>query len=76
METEPLKEIRDIRRRISIECDDDPEKVFAYYVAYQEEMKASGNFSFANRASNRKAAAIATEQSDPPKSPVDRKFES
>jgi hypothetical protein len=31
MEPDPLREIRDIRRQISKECGDDPDKVFAYY---------------------------------------------
>jgi hypothetical protein len=44
MEPNPLREIRDIRRQISKEYGDDPDKVFAYYMKHQDKMKASGKY--------------------------------
>jgi hypothetical protein len=67
LETQPLKEIRDIRRQISKECGDNPEKVFAYYLTHQQKMKASGEYTFVNGRSASKSAAIATEQNHTPK---------
>jgi len=64
MEPDPLREIRDIRRQISKECDDDPTKVFAYYMAHQEKMKSTGKFKFVTKPMVRETAALATEQSD------------
>ena len=66
MEPDPLREIRDIRRRISNECGDDPRKVFASYVAHQEKMKASGMYTFVTQPIDRKSAGMATEQCDEP----------
>ena len=48
METDPLSEVRRIRRKISHECDDDPKKVFEYYLKHQEESKRSGRYRFVN----------------------------
>ena len=64
MEPDPLREIRDIRRQISLECDNDPEKVFDYYVAHQEKMKATGKYKFVSRPVAGLPAGMATEQSD------------
>lgn len=64
MEPEPLREIRDIRRQISKECGDDPEKVFDFYMAHQEKMKSTGKFKFATKPMGRETAAMAAEQSD------------
>ncbi len=64
MEPDPLREIRDIRRQISKECGDDPEKVFDYYMAHQEKMKSTGKFKFVTKPMDREPAAMATEQSD------------
>ena len=69
MEPDPLREIRDIRRQISNECGGDPRKVFAYYVAYQDKMKASGKYTFVTKPTAHASTTIATEQSDAPKSP-------
>ena len=66
MEPDPLREIRDIRRQISKECGDDPEKVFEYYMAHQEEMKATGKFKFVTKPVPRETAGMATEQSGEP----------
>jgi len=49
MEPNPLREIRDIRRQISKECDDEPENVFAYYLKQQKAMKASGRYKFVSK---------------------------
>ena len=62
MEPDPLREIRDIRRQISKECDDDPEKVFAYYMTHQEKMKSTGKFKFVTKPMGREPASMATEQ--------------
>ncbi|MEZ6102149.1 MAG: hypothetical protein R3E01_24705 [Pirellulaceae bacterium] len=64
MEPVPLREIRDIRRQISKECGDDPEKVFAYYMAHQEKMKASGKYKFVSKPKQAAPAGLATEQMD------------
>ena len=66
MEADPLREIRDIRRQISRECGGDPEKVFAYYIAHQEKMKASGKYTFVTKPVDRVSAGMATEQTDEP----------
>ncbi len=66
MEPDPLREIRDIRRQISTECGDDPDKVFAYYMAHQEKMKASGNYKFVSKPEHAAPAGLATEQTDEP----------
>lgn len=64
MEPNPLREIRDIRRQISKECGDDPDKVFAYYMKLQEQMKASGKYKFVSQPTHAAPAGLATEQSD------------
>ena len=64
MEPDPLREIRDIRRQISKECGDDPEKVFAYYIAHQEVMKASGKYVFVTKPVACESATVAIDQSD------------
>ena len=66
METDPLREIRDIRRQISKECGDDPEKVFEYYLAYQERMKSTGKFKFVTQPMPRVSAGLATQSMDGP----------
>jgi len=64
MEPDPLREIRDIRRQISKECGDDPEKVFAYYMTYQEKMKSTGKFKFVTQPVDRQPASMVIEQND------------
>lgn len=64
MEPDPLREIRDIRRQISKECGDDPDKVFAYYVKHQEKMKASGKYKFVSKPGHTAPAGLATEPTD------------
>jgi hypothetical protein len=64
METDPLNEVRNIRRKISAECNDDPQKVFAYYLKHQEESKRSGKYRFVNTPLENVRAAPATEQND------------
>ncbi len=64
METDPLREIREIRRQISKECSDDPDKVFAYYMKHQEQMKASGKYKFVSKPGHTTPAGLAIEQSD------------
>jgi hypothetical protein len=61
MEPDPLREIRDIRRQISLACDNNPEKVFDYYVAHQEKMKATGEYKFVLA----RMAAESTDERDP-----------
>ncbi len=64
MEPDPLNEVRNIRRTISKECDDDPKKIFAYYLKHQEESKRSGKYRFVNTRRLSASAAQATEQTD------------
>ena len=64
MEPDPLREIREIRRQISMECDNDPEKVFDYYMAHQEKMKSTGKFKFVTKPVARVHGRTATEHSD------------
>ena len=64
METDPLREIRKIRRRISEECGNDPEKVFEFYQSRQEELKASGKYKFVSKPLGTVPAGLPTEQTD------------
>ena len=64
MEIDPMREIRTIRRKISEECGNDPDKVFAYYQRRQEELRASGKHDFVTKPLESVAAGLATEQSD------------
>jgi len=41
-----LTDVRRTRREISKECGDDPERVFDYYEAAQNRIKASGRYEF------------------------------
>ena len=66
METDPLNEVRNIRRMISKECDDNPKKVFEYYLKHQEESKRSSKYRFVNTPLQSVSAAQATEQADEP----------
>lgn len=66
METDPLNEVRNIRRMISKECDDDPKKVFEYYLKHQEQSKRSGKYRFVSTPLQNVSAAQATEQTDEP----------
>jgi hypothetical protein len=64
MATDPLNEIRRIRREISAECDNDPKKVFDYYLKHQEESKRSGKYRFVTTPMAKANVAHATEQRD------------
>lgn len=64
METDPLNEVRNIRRLISNECDDDPKQVFEYYLKHQEQSKRSGKYRFVSTPLQSVSAAHATEQTD------------
>jgi len=64
METDSLNEVRNIRRMISKKCDNDPKKVFEYYLKHQEESKRSGNYRFVNAPLQTVSAAQTTEQTD------------
>ncbi len=64
METDPLNEVRNIRRMISTECNDDPKKVFEYYLKHQDESKRSGKYRFVGAPLENVRTADATEQSD------------
>lgn len=64
MANDPLNDVRSIRRTISSECGDDPEKVFEYYRKHQEEMKRSGQFRFVHDRRETVPSARATEQTD------------
>jgi len=66
MEIDPMREIRRIRRQISEECGNDPEKVFDYYQSRQEQLKATGKYTFVTRPLVTVSAALATEQGDEP----------
>lgn len=64
METDPLNEVRSIRRMISRECNNDPKKVFEYYLKHQEESKRTGKYRFVTTPSEEVSAARVTEQTD------------
>lgn len=64
MEIDPMREIRNIRRQISDECGNDPEKVFDYYQARQEELKATGKYRFVSKPVDATSARLATDQSN------------
>ena len=66
MEIDPMREIRRIRRQISEECGNDPEKVFDYYQSRQEQLKATGKYTFATTPLATVPAGLATEQKDAP----------
>ncbi len=48
MSDEVIRDVRRIRHRISQECDHDVHKVVAYYRAFQNQLKESGKYRFAN----------------------------
>lgn len=62
METDPLNEVRQIRRVISEECHDDPKKVFEFYLKHQEAAKRSGKYRFVNTPLQPVSAPPATEK--------------
>lgn len=62
MPNDPLKEIRSIRRQISEECHNEPEKVFDFYQLMQDQLKRSGKFKFVNQPMETANAGRATEQ--------------
>jgi len=64
MANDPLNDVRSIRRAISSECGDDPEKVFEYYRKHQEEMKRSGQLRFVHDRTETVPSARTTEQTD------------
>ncbi len=64
METDPLNEVRNIRRTISKECNDDPKKVFEYYLRHQAESKRSGKYRFVNTPLQSVTATQATEHAE------------
>jgi hypothetical protein len=64
METDPMREIRMIRRQISEECGNDPEKVFDYYQVRQEQLKATGRYQIVTKPLATVCSAPATEQRD------------
>jgi hypothetical protein len=64
MATNPLNEVRDVRRKISDDCGNDPERVFDYYLQHQEAMKSTGKFQFTNTPIDTVHAAHASDQSD------------
>ena len=69
METDPLNEVRNIRRMISRECNDDPKKVFEYYRKHQDESKRSGKYRFVNAPLQGVSKAQASEQIREPEPP-------
>ena len=66
MEIDPMREIRAIRRQISEECGNDPEKVFDYYQSRQDQLKATGKYRFVTKPLAAVPAGRATEQTDQP----------
>jgi deoxycytidylate deaminase len=56
--------VRTIRRVISAECNDDPKKVFEYYLKHQQESKRSGKYRFVSTPLQRTRTVHATEQTD------------
>ena len=66
METNPLQEIRAIRRQISEECGNDAEKVFDYYQTRQDQLKATGKYKFVTKPLAAVPPQLATKQSSEP----------
>ena len=66
MQIDPMREIREIRRQISEECGNDPDKVFDYYQARQEELRATGKYKFVSKPLDTVPAGLTTEQTDKP----------
>ena len=64
MPTDPLNEVRNIRRQISAECEDNPQKVMEYYLRHQEESKRAGEYRFVMAPVESVHAERATEESD------------
>ena len=54
MSDEIIREVRQTRHAISHECDNDVRKVIAYYRAFQDELKRSGRYRFADAAELKK----------------------
>jgi hypothetical protein len=46
MADEVIREVRRVRHEISRRCGHDPHKVVAWYRAFQDELKRSGNYRF------------------------------
>jgi len=46
MKNDPLNEVRNIRREISEQCNDDPKRIFEYYLKHQVKAKESGKYRF------------------------------
>jgi len=62
---------RRIRRQISEECENDPERVFDYYQSRQEQLKATGKYTFVTSPLVTASAALATEQiAEPDREPT------
>ncbi|MGM0489492.1 MAG: hypothetical protein ACQESR_22365, partial [Planctomycetota bacterium] len=64
MEPDPLKEVRAIRRKISAECNDDPKRVFEYYLKHQAESKRAGKYRFVSTPLQGTRTERAKEQTD------------
>lgn len=64
MRNDPLKDVRDVRRKISSECGDDPDRIFAFYRRHQSETKRSGQFQFVNSRVENIHTVPATERGD------------
>ena len=64
MEIDPMREIRAIRRQISEECGNDPEKVFDYYQSRQDQLKATGKYRFVTEPLAVVPTGPATEQTE------------
>jgi len=56
MTDKAIREVRDVRHEISRSCDHEPKRVVAYYREFQEELKRSGGYQFAQDRNRTKAA--------------------
>ena len=45
---EVVKEVREMRMKISEKCGHDPDKIFAYYLKSGERLRKSGKYKFAD----------------------------
>ena len=61
---EEIEKIRAVRHRISAECGHDPKRLLDYYRRISQELRASGQFRFAEP--NRKEAGLAVHEEPPP----------
>ena len=66
MADEVIGEVRRVRHEISRRCDHDPRRVVAYYRAFQEELKRTGESGFFGKGAEANDARIGQTDVDDP----------